>query len=125
MARSPLGKAAALRHFRKADPHFHTVTKPHHASLPSQLAYKRTSAQLFSALVSIVISQQLGTAAADTIFRRVKTACGGRITPDSVLEVSPSKLRAAGLSGAKTKTIKEIARAVKNKKLKLTSLKKI
>jgi DNA-3-methyladenine glycosylase II len=123
MARSYRGKAAALRHFKKVDPHFHKATEHHHASLSPELGSKRTRAQLFSSLVSIVISQQLGTGAADTIFRRVKEACGGHITPDSVRSVNPAKLRKAGLSGAKTKTIKEIAKAVHANSLDLAALK--
>jgi DNA-3-methyladenine glycosylase II len=115
----------ALKHFKKADPRFYKATKPHHASLPSRLAEKRGEQALFSALVSIVVSQQLGTAAADTIFARVKKACGGKITPASVLRVRPASLSKAGLSGAKTKTIKEIAKAVSRGELDLRSLGRI
>jgi DNA-3-methyladenine glycosylase II len=118
-------KATALKHFKRVDPHFYTATKKHHASLPEQLFAKNSRAQLFASLVSIVISQQLGLAAADTIFARVKKACGNVITPDSVLKTRLPTFRKAGLSGAKTKTLKEIAKAVKNNSLDLVSLKKI
>ena len=76
-----------------------------------QLSRKRTRAQLFESLVSTVISQQLGVAAANAIFARVKKACGGRLTPESIMKVRPATLRKAGLSGAKVKTLKGIARA--------------
>lgn len=125
MPRFTSSRDKALAHFKKVDPRLHEATKTHHTSLPSQLGSKRTRAQLFSSLVSIVISQQLGTLAADTIFRRVKEACGGSITVDMVLKVSPVKLRKAGLSGAKSKAIKEIAKAVKNNSLDLMSLKRV
>lgn len=115
----------ALKHFKKSDARFYKATKAHHASLPSRLAEKRSSQALFSALVSIVVSQQLGTVAADTIFARVKKACGGKITPEAVLKVRAASLSKAGLSGAKTKTIKEIARAVSRGKLDLRSLGRI
>lgn len=118
-------KVAALKHFKRVDPRFYSVTRAHHTSLPTQLSKKRTRAQLFESLVSIVISQQLGTAAADTIYARVKEACKGSLTPDSILKVREGVFRKAGLSGSKTKTLKEIGRAVKNKKLNLLSLKKI
>lgn len=118
-------KAAALRHFKRADPHFHKATKAHHASLPGELPERRTRAELFESLVSIVISQQLGSAAADTITLRVKKACGGRLTPQSVLKTKLPAFRKAGLSGAKTKTLKAIASAVENNSLDLLSLKKI
>jgi DNA-3-methyladenine glycosylase II len=118
-------KAAALRHFKRVDPHFHRATRAHHSSLPEQLSGKRTHAQLFESLVRIVISQQLGTAAARSIFARVKEACGGRLTPESVLKVRLLTLRKAGLSGAKVKTLKAIATAVQNDELNLLALKKI
>lgn len=118
-------KTEALEHFNRVDPHFYNVTKAQHASLPEHLSAKRTRQELFASLVAIVISQQLGTAAADTIFARVKKVCGGRLTPESILKNRATKFREAGLSGAKTKTLKEIAAAVKNNSLDLLSLKKI
>lgn len=86
---------------------------------------KITRDGLFARLVRTVISQQLGTAAARSIFIRFKAACGGRLTPESVARVRPAILRKAGLSGAKIKTIKGIASAVRNGSLDLLSLKKI
>lgn len=118
-------KAAALRHFKRVDPHFFNATLPHHATLKTELTEKRTRAQLFESLISIVISQQLGTKAADSIFARVKEVGGGHITSLSIFKTKEEKFRSAGLSGAKTKTLKEIAKAVENKSLDLLSLKKI
>ena len=118
-------KEEALKHFKRVDPHFYKATRAHHSSLSIELPEKRTRAQLFASLASTVVSQQLGLAAADAIFSRVKEACGGRVTPESVLKVSPAALRRAGLSGAKVKTLKSIAKAVTNNSLDLLSLKKI
>ncbi len=117
-------KQDALKHFRRVDPHFYRTTLPHHAALPAVLTKRRTRAQLFESLVSIVISQQLGTAAADTIFGRVKEACEGRPTSLSILKMGTEKLRSAGLSGAKIKTLQAIARAIEDGSLDLLSLKK-
>lgn len=121
----PLSRTSALAHFKKVDPHFYTATKSHHTSLPLKLSGKRTSAQLFESLVSIVIAQQLGTAAADTIFGRVQKMCGNRLSPESILKARADAFRGAGLSGAKTKTLKAIASAVKENTLQLLPLKKI
>lgn len=118
-------KQDALRHFKRVDPHFYKTTLPHHTALPTALTEKRTRAQLFESLVSIVISQQLGIAAADTIFARVKEACERRPTSLSILKMSTEKLRSTGLSGAKIKTLKAIAKAVENGSLDLLSLKNI
>lgn len=118
-------KAAALRHLKRVDPHFHKAMRAHHPSLPAELIGKRTRAQLFESLISTVVSQQLGLAAADAIFGRVKAACGGRLTPESILKTPPTALRTAGLSGSKIKTLKTIAKAVKSNLLDLLSLKKV
>lgn len=116
-------KAAALRHLKRADPYFYRVTKPYHRSLPADLPEKRTRAALFASLVSIVIAQQLGTAATGAILARVRAACRGRLTPLSLLKMKPATLRRTGLSGAKTKTLKTIAAAIENGSLDLLALK--
>jgi DNA-3-methyladenine glycosylase II len=118
-------KADALRHFKRVDPHFYNATRAHHSSLSIELKGLRTSAALFASLCSIVISQQLATKAADSIRTRVKGVCKGSLTPEAILRARETSLRSAGLSGAKIKTLKEIARAVQNKKINLLSLKKI
>ncbi len=118
-------KQSALKHFKRVDPRFYRATLAHHASLPAELPTKRTRAQLFESLVATVISQQLGVVAADTIFARVKAACKGRITSLLILKIKPERLRAAGLSGAKTKTVKAIAAATLDGSLDLLALKKM
>jgi DNA-3-methyladenine glycosylase II len=115
----------ALRHFKKYDPQFHKATLRYHSSLPQELPMKHTRHALFERLVRTVISQQLGTAAAHSIFTRMKTACGDSITPESVAKVRIPALRAAGLSGAKVKTIKALSAAVRSGKLDLMKLRTI
>lgn len=118
-------RTLALKHFKRVDPHFYKATRAHHSSLPTRLFEKRTQLELLASLVSIVISQQLGNAAADTIFARVQKACGDRLTSESITKTRLTTFRKAGLSGAKTKTLKAIATAVKNNSLNLLSLKKL
>lgn len=118
-------KLDALKHFKRVDPQFYRATRAHHSSLPGSLLGKHTRAQLFASLVSTVVSQQLGLAAAAAILSRVKVACKGSLTPEAVLKARPTALRKAGLSGAKVKTLKAIAKAVKNNSLDLLSLKKV
>ncbi len=117
--------SSALTHFKRVDPHFYRATKAHHSSLPTQLPEKKTRAQLFESLVRIVISQQLGTAAARSIFLRVKKACKGKLAPELILKTRVSALQSAGLSGAKIKTLKAIATVVQKGTLDLLELKKI
>jgi DNA-3-methyladenine glycosylase II len=70
---------------------------------------KRTSP--FEMLVHAVVHQQLNGTAAGTILRRVKALYPGRSfpRPEDVLDTPDEKLRAAGLSRAKTAAIKDIS----------------
>jgi DNA-3-methyladenine glycosylase II len=79
----------------------------------------------FESLVESVISQQLAVKAADTIFLRVKKAAGGRIIPSRIAAISESEMRAAGVSGAKFKSIQGLASAALNREIKFNSLHEI
>ncbi len=75
----------------------------------------------FESLVSSVISQQLATAAAQTIKSRFALECG-KITPKNVNKMELDQLRAAGLSGAKAKTIQGLANAALEKRVDFKNL---
>lgn len=79
----------------------------------------------FEALVESVISQQLAVKAADTIFSRVKTLAGGRIIPTRIAAITEADMRAAGVSGAKFKTIQGLADAAVTKRIQINKLHEI
>lgn len=112
----------ALKHFKRVDPILYAAAKQVRSRLLKRPA-TRGRDRLYASLVESVVSQQLSVKAADTIWARVETVCGGKVTPDSVLKASVPRLRKAGLSAAKTKTIKELAKVVK-KGLDLPALRK-
>lgn len=112
----------ALKHFRKADPVMYRAAKAH-GHLLSLRPVRTTRARLFATLCESVVSQQLSVKAADTIWTRLAEACGGEVTPESLRAASLPKLRNAGLSAAKGRTLKEIARA-EREGLDLPALKK-
>jgi len=72
----------------------------------------------FEALMSIIVSQQLSVAAADTIFARLKKAVVP-FTPERMLATSAEILRACGLSAPKQKHMKTIAAAILDDSLDL------
>ncbi|MFO0586602.1 MAG: DNA-3-methyladenine glycosylase [Polyangiaceae bacterium] len=79
--------------------------------------------QAFRALVNVITSQQLSGKAADTIFARVEALFGGKLgSPAEVLAVPDEKLRAAGLSGAKTRGVKDLAARVLDGSLQLGTI---
>jgi DNA-3-methyladenine glycosylase II len=79
----------------------------------------------FEALVESVISQQLAVKAADTIYGRVKELARGRMVPGRIAEITEAQMRAAGVSGAKFKTIQGLADAAITKTIKINSLHEI
>jgi len=76
----------------------------------------------FESLVESVISQQLAVKAADTIYLRVKKLAGGKVTPARIAVIAESDMRAAGVSGAKFRTIQGIASAALSKEIRINSL---
>ena len=79
----------------------------------------------FEALVESVISQQLAVKAADTIYARVKVLARGRMVPGRIAQISEADMRAAGVSGAKFKTIQGLADAALSKRININKLHEI
>ena len=63
----------------------------------------------FAALAQSIAYQQLAGRAAATIWGRVRDAVGEPFTPATVLGTDPTDLRGAGLSGAKTAALVDLA----------------
>jgi DNA-3-methyladenine glycosylase II len=64
----------------------------------------------FETLVRSIVYQQLSGRVASVIFGRLAKAAGGTLTPESVLKLRPSRMRALGLSTQKTSYIRDLAR---------------
>lgn len=115
----------AYAHFKKADAVLHTAALPFRGKYVMRPSPKKRNAQLFSALAASVVGQQLSMRAADTIWERVKAACGGRVNADTIAAAPQARLRKAGLSAAKVKTLKELSKAVRKDGLDLLALRKL
>jgi len=100
-------KAAA--HILAVDPAFESVIDTSPLCNIGRKKYQEVNH--FQALVNSVIAQQISVKAADSITARVSLALNGNISPATMDDVADLDLRAAGLSGAKTRTIKEMAQA--------------
>src|SRR5262245_62718143 len=75
----------------------------------------------FAGLASIVVSQQVSTASAKAILGRL-TAALDPLDADAVLRARTPKLVRVGLSGAKIRTLKAIAKAIEHGALDLSAL---
>src|SRR5438093_960774 len=63
----------------------------------------------FGALVRAIVYQQLAGRAAQAIFGRVRSAVGETLTPEALAAVPDDALRAAGLSGNKLASLRDLS----------------
>jgi DNA-3-methyladenine glycosylase II len=109
----------ARRHLSRRDPVMRDLMQRHG---PCRLA-DRQHADPFKALMQAIISQQLSTKAASTIGARVMALCGGEVpTPASVDRLTDEELRGAGLSGQKTRYMRDLSRRVLDGSLVLSEI---
>jgi 3-methyladenine DNA glycosylase/8-oxoguanine DNA glycosylase len=66
----------------------------------------------FGALVRAIVYQQLATRAAQAIHKRVLAAVGDPLTPEALMAAPDDALRAAGLSGNKLASLRDLATKV-------------
>jgi DNA-3-methyladenine glycosylase II len=76
----------------------------------------------FESLVESVISQQLSVKAADTIYGRLVELAGKELTPERVIALPEEEMRNAGISGAKTRTIRGLALAAVSEEIDINNL---
>jgi DNA-3-methyladenine glycosylase II len=99
--------AAAARELAERDPVM--------ARLLAELGPPRLRARHgthFEALVRAIVYQQLAGAAASAIHGRLIAALDGDVRPETLLALSSAALRAAGLSGGKVASLRDLATKV-------------
>jgi DNA-3-methyladenine glycosylase II len=79
---------------------------------PADLRRSRPRRTHFAELARAICFQQLAGAAARTIHGRFEAALAGDVTPEAVLALPVETMRAAGLSGNKTASIRDLAEKV-------------
>ena len=73
---------------------------------PCKMAYRDPT---FEMLARAIVFQQLSTKAARTIYGRLEEAAGGKLTPESIQNLSVGEMRRAGLSRQKLGYIRDLA----------------
>jgi DNA-3-methyladenine glycosylase II len=76
----------------------------------------------FAELALHIVSQQISTAAALTIFARLRDTLGGTVGPAPLVSAAVDDLRAAGLSGAKARSLRDLAERVRDGRLSFDRL---
>ena len=79
----------------------------------------------FPTLVRIILEQQVSLTAANSLFRRVTTQLPGGMTPDAVLTVGPTGLRALGLTRQKARYVCALGECVRNGEITLGNLSRL
>ena len=102
-----LSHLAAARLLAARDPVMATLVEA--TGLPN---FRPPQESHFAALVRSIVYQQLAGAAASAIHGRLVGALGGQVDPETLLALAPDQLRAAGLSGNKAASLRDLSTKV-------------
>jgi DNA-3-methyladenine glycosylase II len=100
--------AAIRRKIPKIDSAFTTAIE---SLEPCTFGLEKSRETHYQSLIRAVIAQQVSTAAARTIGKRLQEKCEGSITAEKVGQLSLKQLQSVGLTGAKVRTINELTEA--------------
>ncbi|MCI0354439.1 MAG: DNA-3-methyladenine glycosylase [Acidobacteria bacterium] len=106
----------AIHHLKGADPIM--------AGLIDRVGNGRMAVRppTFETLARAIVFQQLNWKAAIKIYERLLEAAGGEVTPDSILKLTPQRMRKCGLSRQKLSYIRDLAKKTRSGEVNFTSL---
>lgn len=114
---NPKTFAAAITHLSENDAKLAKIIKAH-----GQIRFT-PEGEMFESLVESILGQQLASAAANAIIKRVRALyAGGELDPKSLYSTPIRKLRSAGVSPQKVRYLKDLSGRVVKGKLDLESL---
>ena len=108
----------ARRHLARRDPVLRDLMRAHGKCGLAEAQ----NAEPFGALLKAIVSQQLSTKAARTIYLRLMALFDGVPTPLALERLSDAELRAVGLSGQKLRYIRDLGARVHDGSLPLHAL---
>jgi len=109
----------AILHLKQADPVLGAIIE---RIGPIRFSYREPT---FESMVRSIAFQQLHGKAAATIYGRLVTAAGGKLTPESILALSEEQMRACGLSRQKLSYIRDLAAKTLSGDVDFTRLRKM
>tara|TARA_B100000700_G_scaffold52756_1_gene56111 strand:+ start:152 stop:778 length:627 start_codon:yes stop_codon:yes gene_type:complete len=80
---------------------------------------------IFFSLCKSIIGQQISVAAANSVFKKFRSLCNGKINPKVIKKITIQKLKKCGLSSRKAKGIKELSIKFSNKSFNPKLIKKM
>ena len=84
-----------------------------------------TRKDVFFSICKSIVGQQISVAAASSVFLKFKKACGGKISPKAIKNLSIFKLKRCGLSRQKARGIKELSKKFLDKTFNPNLIKKM
>ena len=110
--------ARARRHLSRRDPVIRDLMRAHGKCGLADAQH----GDPFGALMKAIVSQQLSTKAADTIFKRLIALFNGIPTPPGLDALTDAQLRGVGLSGQKLRYMRDLGMKVQDGSLPLQAL---
>ena len=110
--------ARARRHLSRRDPVIRDLMRVHGKCGLADAQH----GDPFGALMKAIVSQQLSTKAAHTIFTRLTALFDGPPTPRALAALTDAQLRAVGLSGQKLRYMRDLGGKVQDGSLPLRQL---
>jgi DNA-3-methyladenine glycosylase II len=110
--------ARARRHLARRDPIIRELMRAHGKCGLADAQH----ADPFGALLQAIVSQQLSTKAARTIYLRLAALFDGAPTPRALARLTDGELRAAGLSSQKLRYMRDLASKVEDGTVPLHAL---
>ena len=110
--------ARARRHLSRRDPVIRDLMRTHGTCGLADAQH----GDPFGALMKAIVSQQLSTKAADTIFKRLIALFDGAPSPPALAALADTQLRGVGLSTQKLKYVRDLAARVQDGSLPLHAL---
>ena len=110
--------ARARRHLARRDPVIRDLMRTHGKCGLADAQH----GDPFGALMKAIVSQQLSTKAAHTIFTRLVALFDGAPTPRALAALTDAQLRGVGLSGQKLRYMRDLATKVQDGVLPLHAL---
>lgn len=107
----------AVKHLKKADPRLKTVIESIGPCPLKPYRYR------FALLLRSIVSQQISTSAARTIYKRLHALTGnGQPTAEKVIRLSHDELRSVGLSNQKANYVRHLAEMVLQNNVRLNKM---
>ncbi len=117
-------KEKILKHFNKADPKLENIVQE--IDYEKWFEDKNTGdSDLFKSLCRTIVGQQLAGAAANAIYGRFEKLLSDQITPNNILSIEPEKIRKAGLSWAKVRSVTDLSNKIYVGEIVLDNLPKL